>query len=125
MDASKQPVLDEFGKLLMERVRDDACAYLGRLFSGKMADASSKKIYEEIKKLGKDDRDIVARLLVKAVDAGIVRFLHFLDENEVEVLFGANDGKRYDIRAISDGLAGELHTDKGWVAKYSKFSDRI
>lgn len=125
MDKSKRPILDEFGMALVTQVRDDACGFLQRLISGKMADNTSKELFKRFSNLTPEDAALVERLLLSAVDAGIVRFLHFLDENEIEILFRDKTGKKHDIRAISDGLAGEIHMEDGWFAKYSKFRDRI
>lgn len=125
MDKSKRPILDEFGKTLMTHVRDDALSFLQRIISGKMADATSRELYSQFQNLDAVEAELVGRLLVSAVDAGVVRFLHFIDEFELELMFRCRSGEIADVRAISDGLAGELHTKDGWIAKFSQFDDRI
>ncbi len=125
MDFEKRTVLDEFGRLLMAQVRDDACDYLQRVISGKMADKASKEVFGRFRRLTSNDPELIEILLLQAVDAGIVRFLHFLDEFEIGILFQDHAGGKHDIRAISDGLAGELYTEDGWAARFSSFKDRI
>jgi len=46
-----------------------------------------------------------------------------LDENEIGVLFEANNGRVHDVRAMSDGFAGELYSEDGWIAKFSKYNE--
>ena len=125
MDKSKRPLLDEFGEALMTHVRDDALSFLQRLISGKMADATSQELYSQIETLDPARADLVGRLLVSAVDAGIVRFLHFMDEFEMELVFQCRSGEKVNVCGISDGLAGELLTKDGWIVKFSRFRDRI
>lgn len=125
MDKTMRPILDSFGKLLMEKVRDDACGFLQRVISGKMIDATSKDLYAQFRSLSQNDSKVLMRFLTVAVDSSIVRFLHFLDVNEIEVVFRDDGGEKYDVRAISDGLAGELYSESGWINKFSSFGDRI
>ena len=90
-----------------------------------MADTTSKDFYDQFKNLSPKEAEWVGRLLVSAVDSGIVRFLHFIDEHELTLLFRCHSGEIVNVREISDGLAGELHTKDGWIAKFSSFPDRI
>ena len=46
------------------------------VMSGKMADTTSKDFYDQFKNLSPKEAELVGRLLVSAVDSGIVRFLH-------------------------------------------------
>ena len=47
--------------------------------------------------------------------------LQYFDANKMPVLFKTGSGEVVDIREISDGLVGELYSDDGWVAKFSRF----
>lgn len=125
MDKSKRSILDEFGKALMTNVRDDTFSYLQRLLSGQMADVASAKVYGDLQKLSPKDMELLERVLALAVDGSLARFLNFIDEFGIALLFRTRTGEAVDIRAISDGLAGELHTDDGWIARFSAFSDSI
>jgi hypothetical protein len=122
MDKPKQPVLDEFGQLLMAQVRDQTLADLQRVVSGKMADESSRNLFDEFKKLNPESCEFVKKLLVVTVDAAIARFLYFLDDFQIEVRFRTSEGEQHDVRAISDGLHGEIWTEDGWIKRFSKFN---
>ena len=125
MDRSKQPILDEFGKLLMAQVRDQTLAYLQRVLSGQTANPLSKDLSLKFKKLKPDDAEFVRHLLLDAVDGAISRFLYFLDDFQIEVRFRTSNGEQHDVRAISDGLHGEIWTEDGWIERYSKFKNRL
>ena len=125
MEKTERAALDEFGKLMIREVRDDCFEFLQRLIAGKMADQRSKEMFRELQTLKVDDIKIVRKLIAQAVDASIVRFLNFLDVHEIEVVFADNKGKKRDVRSLSDGLAGELYSEAGWVTQFSKFDDRI
>ncbi len=90
-----------------------------------MADNTSKEMFDQFCELSPEGAALVRRMLVSGIDAGIARFLHFLDDNEVEVWFRDRAGNRHDVRALSDGLVGELYSDDGWIAKFSQFRDHI
>lgn len=125
MDRSKKPILDEFGKVLMSQVRDRACEDLQRIISGKAADKSGRELYERFRSLSPEDAKFVQRFLVIALDLGMACFLHFLDDYQIEVLFRSDGKEKHDVRAISDGLHGEIWTEDGWIERFSAFKDRI
>lgn len=125
MDESKKQQLDAFGKDLMTHVRDDALLYLTRVISGQMADATSKELSSQCERLDERQAELLGRLLVAAVDAGIVRFLHFIDEYGLQLLYPNASGEKVNVEALSDGLAGELYTEDGWIARYSSFGNAL
>jgi len=51
-------------------------------------------------------------VLIYAVESTMYDFLQFLDENEIGVLFQANNGRVHDVWAMSDGFAGEPYSDE-------------
>lgn len=121
MDESAKRTLEEFGKGLMLNVRDDALYFLEHLTSGRMVDGVSKEFYSRFQTLDTPAAEIAKDLALQAVDAGIARFLHYLEVGDFELLACDDSGKKHDIVATSDGLVGELYTEDGWVARYSKY----
>jgi hypothetical protein len=119
-----EPVLDEFGKAFIARVRDDSCLFLQRVISGKMADPASKKLYRELRalKLQPEAFEFLGRLLVAAVDSTIADFLQFIDEKEIGLEYKVSKRKNHNIQAISDGLVGDLY---GWIKKIGEYKERI
>jgi hypothetical protein len=109
----------------MEEVRDDSMNFLKRLVEGQMADSVSKKLSVELQNLSPKQLVTIKKLLAQAVDAGIVRFLNLFDAYEIGIQLKDDSGKTHDVRKLSDGLVGELYSDNGWQAQFSKFGDSV
>jgi hypothetical protein len=119
------PFLDDFGANLMHRVRDDACHFLGGLLAGLIRGPWAEGFQAELKdqSLTPEQLDFVGRLLGHAVTTSIASFLQFIDEKEIAMLYRDANGEKRNIQAISDGLAGELYTERGWIARFSKYKE--
>lgn len=121
MDESTKKSLHQFGKGLMENVHDEELALFDRLMSGKMADARSRELYARYRTLNAEDADLARQLVDEAVGGAIARFLHYLDEYQFQLFARQDLNKQHDIVAASDGLAGELYGDNGWIARFSRY----
>jgi hypothetical protein len=128
MDKSMKGILDEFGTLLMDEVRDTTCLELDKLTAGAMADEGSKAFYDEYRKIRLEPSEAacIRRLVQYAVTLTLGNFLQFLDSNEIPVLFRGKKGREsHNITEISDGLMGELFTEDGWIARFSGYKDTL
>lgn len=123
MGKSKYEALDEFGKGLMEHVRDQTLALYERLTAGNMTDQKSRELYEKVCKLNSEDAALVRELIVDATDMAISYCLHYLDESEFQLFAREDITRDCDIVATSDGLAGELYNEEGWIARYSRYPE--
>ncbi|MBD7970447.1 epimerase [Paenibacillus gallinarum] len=118
--SDNKPVLDFFGQFLMERIRDEAIDDWERIFQGKMRDNESKKIFETLSTFSPEQVQFIANLFPKIVDTTLHHFLWTLEQEEdINVLVKATESKYSNIREISDGLAGELYTEDGWISRFS------
>ena len=115
--------LDEFGKFLMANLRDPAIEYFDILAKGGWKAPGLAALQADLKSLSPEQLKIVRQCVLSCIDNGIHDFLFRLQE------VGDLDGgirvyvKGHDVSAISDGLHGELSTENGWIAKYSKFRE--
>ena len=125
MKASDRPILDECGKLLIDHVRDKTVCELQGVVSGKMVNRESQKMYRALESLNLDPEQfaVVGRLLTHAVEATMANSLLFFDENNYGMIYRDDEGREYDIQAMSDGVAGELYSEDGWIAKFSEFKE--
>jgi hypothetical protein len=117
----KQALLERLGRLLINDIRDSALSHFTDLMSGKMNDATSKSLCAEYCKLDKASVRTLERLMMMMADACFVRCLIFFDENEISIPMVAPSGESIDVRRLSGGLVGEIYSDNGWIAKYSRF----
>ncbi len=117
---AKTEPLDTWGRFLMKHLRDPAHDHLEGLLIGHWKAPSLKQLQRDLRKLTAAERSIVKRALASAIDSAIHDFLFAIQESHDDggKVVVKVDGK--DVAELSDGLQGELFTDKGWFARFSK-----
>jgi hypothetical protein len=112
--------LDIFGRLVMEKLRDEAFSFADGLMRQHWKAPRLKKLQRELKGLDKKQADLVTRTVRAAVDAGVHSLLFALQEaSQAGTLEIRVEGK--NIADLTDGLHGELFTAKGWHARFSQY----
>jgi hypothetical protein len=115
-----QVALDKFGQLLMNKVRDEAITDWKMMIDGRMKGESAEKLREILRPLSDDDKKIVVQLIPGVVDT-VLHHLLWTAEQQVDLQLGIQTAEGVEsLRDISDGLPGELYTDEGWIARFSK-----
>lgn len=113
--------LDIFGAFLMTRVRDEAIKDWDFIIDGKMKDARGQRIYQQVKELRPEDRELLRSVVAQVVDTTLHHLLWSLeDAKEVKVAVHTPEAYVPDIASRSDGLAGELYTEDGWIERFSR-----
>jgi hypothetical protein len=122
----KSRELDRFGKLLMAKVRDDIREDIEMTIDGRMKDRDSAEIRMLLAQ-HKDSLPVIQMLLAYAVDSTIQKMLYMFEEmpDSLHLTIGGEPESSVDLNSISDGLAGELYGEKGWIAKYSKYPQSL
>jgi hypothetical protein len=110
-----------FGKLLIEKLRDVSIESCHGLLEGKYSSPSHKSIQKELEGFSDEQKKVILNLVKYCVDGGMNDFLYNLDEkirkdNSITIIENG-----YNIIEDSPGLNRELHGDKGWILKFSKF----
>lgn len=105
--------LEEFGKMVTIDVHDRSCWQLQQWM------ARPDHPYNSL-----DERsaEIVRDFLAVAVEATFANFLRCIETYSIPVLFTNTDGTQIDVEQTSDGLQGEIATEDGWLARYSKYN---
>ena len=113
---------DTLGKLMMEKLRDEAISFAEGLLSQHWKAPSLKKLQRELKALDKHQRELVLRTVRASIDSGVHAFLFALQEagEDGRIKIKVN-GK--DIADSTDGLHGELFTPEGWQARFSAYGE--
>jgi hypothetical protein len=77
-----------------------------------------------------EQRAIVRRELIEGIDGAIHHLLWLFEQHDVngfDVIFAGTDdvpiSQPVSVSDLSDGLGGELYTEDGWIAKYSRYED--
>lgn len=109
-------ILNEFGKIFINEVRDRTIRVYDKRIDGKMKDACSQELYSEVYKLNDSQRQLLEKIIPQVVDLCIHNMMCMFEEHEDMELRISGE----NISDISDGLSGELYTEDGWIQKYSK-----
>lgn len=113
--------LDYFGEIIIKRVRDEAIDDLERIISGKMKGTVNERIYARTSTFSPNDLEFIEDLLRRAVDRTLHHLLWtFEQEENLNIAINSETETVESVRDISDGLAGELYTEDGWIARFSK-----
>jgi len=111
-------VLDRFGKLLMEQVRDESIEDWTYILDGSMKGETAEKFRPELSRLDSGTLALIERLVPEIVDTTLHYLLWTLDQEEsVEIAVKTPAGKVPSLREVSDGLAGDLYD---WIPRFSK-----
>ena len=123
---SEKELLNKFGRILMEEVRDSSIERYQLIMSGHLKSAVAKSLNQKIKKLDGAQISIVKELVASVVDTTVHNMLWMIEQNEhdIDVVFRKQDGpQEVSLRMCSDGLTGELYTEDGWIAQFSQYAD--
>lgn len=113
--------LEHFGDYLMRSVRDVSIEHWDAVLSGRMKDRKSQELYSIARELSDEANAFARELIPQIVDHTIHSLLQSLDEEDsIKVAVILASGQCENIGDISDGLAGELYTDRGWIKKFSR-----
>ena len=123
----EQKALTTFGQELMTEVRDRVLSDLNQTISGQMLSDSAQQLHTKFEKLTDEDKSFFIDAIVQYVDLTIFKFLFMFEETDNWAVIDkevAESNKLDDIAKLSDGLVGELFTEDGWIARFSKFGEK-
>jgi hypothetical protein len=121
--------LDHFGKFIAQRVRDSSIRHWDIVFEGKMKDEESQRLFQIFSEFGESEKEFIHQIIPMIVDTTLHHILWGLEEESlgleesegnIKVAVRTDQGTVDDIAEVSDGLAGELYTEDGWIARFSK-----
>lgn len=75
---------------------------------------------EKMERYSEKQKEILKWLVPKMVDAGLYNLFAMIEEHHNLNVEVTSNGERGNIRHLSDGLAGELYTEDGWISRFSK-----
>lgn len=118
---NSQTALQLFGQLLMNKVRDEAITDWKMIIDGRMKDEASAKTREILSSFTIEQRAILQLLIPEIVDTVLHHLLWALEQQKnVHIRVTIDNQEFPSLKDISDGLPGELYTDDGWIARFSK-----
>jgi hypothetical protein len=114
-------LLDRFGELLMTRVRDKAIGDWERIIGGHMKGSRGELVRQQMSSLTPEQTRTLLSLIPQIVDTTLHHLLWTVEqEQSVDIVSKDDAGVFRSVREVSDGLSGELYSDRGWIARFSR-----
>ena len=81
----------------------------------------TQKIVKMISHFDKNQKVVLLQLIREIVDTCLHYLLWSIEEaDDIEIIVKKKDGSIVKLSEESDGLAGELYSSDGWIARFSK-----
>ncbi|MBC2200185.1 hypothetical protein IA938_00100 [Listeria welshimeri] len=110
--------LTMFGKEFITSTRDRSIQHLESLLKQEIKAPSLQEVQHKISLMDVEEKEFLHLLGMMIVDNTLFNVLMMFEELEDKLTLLAN---HENIVESSDGLAGELFTDAGWISKFSQF----
>ncbi|GGI17779.1 hypothetical protein [Gottfriedia solisilvae] len=118
----KEAILDFFGKLVIENVRDRDLSISMEIANGTTVNPIKKEQYKALSTLNEEQKEAVCDLLSETITSTIFNFLDMIEvNNEKMKLLVCIDGIDHDLCKISEKMGSEIAFDDedGWIQKFS------
>ena len=114
--------LDVFGRLVMERLRDESIDFCDLMLRKHWKAPGVQKLQAKVASMPPQDQDTLLSSVRASVDEGIHSFLVALREaiesGEIQLLINGSP-----LLDLSDQLEGELFSEDGWQARFSRYGE--
>ena len=108
--------LNKFGEILIKDVRDCTINEFDRKLAGAVKSERAQLLSDKMNKCDSEAQEFINEIIPVLVDLSLHKLLCMVEENDSVAI--TIDGQ--DVAEISDGLAGELYGDYGWIKNYSE-----
>lgn len=118
---NKNQTLESFGKDFIKETRDKTLEKLIDISKGKYNTVEAIYLRRLMSKNSETD---IYKIVTILLDNYIQKILFFYETSDDWAIVEKEKIEEIDIESLaemSDGLSGELFTEDGWIAKYSKF----
>jgi hypothetical protein len=117
-------LLDEFGSELIVRARDDAIGAIDRLLAGLDPSDRGRALAQRLGELTPEKVETHRAVAVEAVDVALHHVLSGFEQSSKFDVVAQGEGEVISLRESSDGLSGELYSEDGWFARFSRYGER-
>jgi hypothetical protein len=115
--------LDTFGQFIIKNLFDNPISFYSMLENGQWKDEASQRLYEKIKLLPTDSKDLIHQIIIHMLMNSLHDFLSALQESHdlqkgIEIMINDTSiaGKTDDMQAGM--LQGEIFD---WIDRFSEF----
>lgn len=116
-----EEALDKFGEMLVQKVRDESITDWDMIVGGQMKSERAQQLRDKLSGLSDEQLRVFLTTVPDVVDTVMHHLMQWLEvEDDVEVAVTTSTEQIHSLRDVSDGLAGELYTEKGWISRFSR-----
>lgn len=116
-----EKILELFGKLVMENVRDEAILFSENMIDGNPVIHRVLNYHKEFSDFPEDEREKIKDLCAEIVTGTIALFIdQFKYQENPQIIYSLENKGSVSLNEVSDGLVGELYKNNGWIARYSR-----
>ena len=116
--------LDLFGEEFIKVCRDRSFKEYLMLKSGDLKSEQAKYIYDLIASFSSSDKAKIDKIVTEVINRVVHNCMRLFDESKGFAISEKNKvDPGDDLAYLSDGLAGELYGENGWISKYSEFPE--
>ena len=117
-----QSNLDTFGKFFVNNTIDKGLDRVYVLRNNKIQSPRTEELRNQLSKLSEDEFKVVENSVINVLMTTLHDFLFQLEDNSESIKLMINSK---DMLTLSDGLAGELFSDEGWINKHSNYASKL
>ena len=114
-------ILDLFGKLLIAEVYDEYMSFFKSDIDDLRKTERFKNLFANMTFVQKTELENLSFELLSGL---LFDFLRIFEENDEFKLIYEAEGERIDLMKISEMLKAEPIIEGGWIARFSKFTDK-
>lgn len=121
-DEQKQEILDQFGKKVIEHVRDVSLKIAMDIVNGNTVNPMKKEQYSALFKLSFEEKEKVCDLLSETITDTIYNFLDMFEAYSDDMkIYVSSSNIEYDLNTVSEKMGGEIafSDEDGWIQKFS------
>ncbi|MBO9204001.1 MULTISPECIES: epimerase [Niastella] len=113
-----------FGKQYIKEVRDNSIYTLENIINGKMKGELNQEMFRLINNLPQAQVELLKRVAYRMIDLTLHNTLNMFEQSDSWAISNVSEGVE-SINDISDGLAGELYTEDGWIKQFSEYPSSL
>jgi len=115
-------ILDITGKQIIENVRDLTIYKIDKVITGEVKSEQAQCIYQGLSNIDAKDKKAIKNLILLTVDSSIHNLLCLMEESDdIDISFASSEETIPKLSEESDGFAGELYTEDGWIERFSQY----
>lgn len=117
-------LLEDFGKEFIKKVRDVSIEQYEMIKTGNLNSESAQNLFKILSSFDQEQKEKIDYVVKNIIDRVLHKTLYMFEVSSLVVIVDKEEAENNGIEGIgdiSDGLAGELYSEDGWIANYSEY----